>query len=234
MRHDIDYSRFDLISFDCYGTLIDWETGILKAFSPLFASREIALDPDQLLEKYAEFEAASETGKHRKYREVLSLVTRQIADEFGFELIETERSCLVDSLGNWPAFSDTVSALQRLKKKYRLAIISNVDNDLIAQTRKTLVVPFDFVVTAEQAGAYKPDLKVFDCAYETFGITKDRWLHVAQSLYHDIAPAREFGLTTIWINRRKGKSGGGATKRSQAAPHAEYADLKTFAENFTA
>ena len=130
---------------------------------------------------------------------------------------------------DWVPFSDTVNALKKLKAKFKLAILSNVDDDLFAISAKHLKVKFDYIITAEQIRSYKPSLNNFKFAIKKIGIPKDKILHIAQSLYHDIAPAKELGLSTIWINRRNGKEGFGATPPASAKPDMEFPDLKSLA-----
>lgn len=206
-----DFGDFELLSFDCFGTLIDWESGIASALLPWLAAHEIKLERDAVLALYAKHEAAIESEPYRSYREVLREVGRRLAKELGFKPSQVEIDLLPNSLAAWPPFPDTREALQQLKQRFRLAVISNVDNDLFAGTQNTLDVKFDHLVTAQLVGAYKPDVRVFQAAESRFAIEKRRWLHVAQRLYHDILPAGEFGLQTAWVNRRHALAGEGAT-----------------------
>ena len=148
----------------------------------------------------------------------------------GIEPSENESTALVDSFKNWPPFVDTLDALAELNKKFGLAIISNVDDDLFEHTRQTLQTEFNHIITAQQARAYKPDLSVFTFALNRFGLPKDQILHCAQSLFHDIAPARIFDIRTVWVNRRKGQTGFGATPPSDARPDYEVPDLRSLVE----
>ena len=219
-----------LLSFDCYGTLIDWESGIADALAPLCDHHGIICSRDQILELYGRCEAAEESSTYRPYREILRSVTRRMAKEFGIQLSESESLTLENSLQYWPPFEDTVEALKRLKTKYQLAIISNIDNDLFAGSAKQLQVAFDFVTTAGQTKAYKPSLAMFEQAQARMGIEKSAWLHVAQSKFHDIAPANQYGLNSVWVNRRHAQPGSGATPESLAVPTLEVPDLKTLAD----
>jgi 2-haloacid dehalogenase len=137
---------------------------------------------------------------------------------------------LPESLPQWPPFPDTVASLARLKQKYKLAVISNTDDDLFAETAKTLQVPFDWIITAQQAKSYKPSRNNFQRALEKIGLPKEKILHVGQSLYHDIVPTRELGWANVWVNRRSGKKGQGATVTADIKPDLEVPDLKTLAE----
>ena len=226
----IDFERIDVVSFDCYGTLIDWESGILEALAPFRAHGGVRATDDELLEHYARLESVLQSGDHVSYKEVLRGVARGFARRFSIPEAHFDAEALAASLPRWRPFHDTVESLARLKQRYRLAIISNTDDDLFAQTALSLEVPFDFVITAEQVGAYKPSTKNFTYALDKVGVAKERWLHVAQSRFHDVAPARSLGLATVWVNRRSGKPGHGATTASDATPDLEVPNLKTLAD----
>jgi 2-haloacid dehalogenase len=226
----LDFNNYKVLTFDCYGTLIDWEKGILEALKPLLLNYNIRLDDNQILELYAKFESAIEKRKFIEYKEVLRKIIEKFSDKFGFSPSSVERNCLVDSLKNWKPFPDTVNALERLKKKYKLAIISNVDDDLFAFSEHQLEVKFDYIITAEQVKSYKPSLNNFKFAIAKIGVAKEAVLHIAQSIYHDIIPAKTLGLSTIWVNRRKGKSGMGATLSANEEPDLEVPDLRTLVE----
>lgn len=222
-----NFKEFEALSFDCYGTLIDWETGILNALRPVLASHNQTLDGERILKLYAEIEAKLEAGRYRTYKEILKSVVKELGRQLGFFPTTDELNCLVDSLRYWQPFPDTVEALQVLKEKYRLAIISNTDDDLIALTAKHLKITFDWIITAEQVKSYKPSLRNFTFALERMGIAPAKVLHVAQSIYHDIIPARSLGLATVWVDRRKGRDGFGATPKAEGKPDLEVPDLKT-------
>lgn len=154
---------------------------------------------------------------------------RGFAREHRFPLEPDDWGLLADSLPSWRAFPDTVDALRRLKERYRLAIVSNIDDDLFEATRAKLGVELDWVVTAEAVNSYKPSPRNFEAAERAFRVSRAHWLHAAQSLYHDVVPARQFGLTTVWVNRRRGRSGFGATPPVAALPHLEVGDLRELA-----
>ena len=225
----LDFGRFRVLTFDCYGTLIDWESGILAALGPLLAAHGKSLADDKLLELFGGLEAEAEAGEYQSYRKVLEGVARGVGRRLGFEASEQEARSLPESLKNWPPFPDTVAALGKLKSRFKLAIVSNTDDDLFAQTARLLEVPFDWVITAQQAGSYKPSHRNFKLALERIALPPDQVLHCAQSIYHDVVPARELGLATVWVNRR-GAKGGGATKAALGQPDVEVPDLKTLAE----
>lgn len=221
----LNLDRFDLLTFDCFGTLIDWESGILAALVPLLRANGARASEDDILAVYAELESDLERAPYRPYRAVLRDVVLGFGRRFDFEPDAEEIASLERSLAVWPTFPDTVAALSALGGRYRLAVISNVDDELFVPVAKALGDPFDSVITAEQVGAYKPSASVFEKALELLGTPADAVLHVAQSLYHDIAPARTLGLSTMWVNRRKGKQGFGATPEASAEPDLEVPDL---------
>jgi len=224
----IDPAQFEVLTFDCYGTLIDWEAGIYDALRPILIAHGTPLEKEAVLELYAGIEAEVEGREpFRNYRAVLEEAVEEIGTSLGWEPTSTERRALWASLPNWPPFPDVAGALRALKQAYRLAVVSNVDDDLFAGTSRQLNIGFDWVVTAQRVRAYKPDLLVFEYALETIGVDKQAVLHVAQSLFHDIAPARQCGLTTVWVDRRRGRKGSGATPPAHVLPHCVVPDLNT-------
>jgi len=226
----LDLSQFEVLTFDCYGTLIDWETGILSALRTIFHQHRVHASDKELLEAYAAAESDLESGEFMPYRRVLELVVRNLGAKFSFNASPDEQRSLPESLKTWQPFPDTVAALRRLHQRYKLAIISNTDDDLFVHTAKLLEVPFDFVTTALEVRSYKPSFNNFRRALEKMRVSKDRVLHVAQSLHHDIEPTRALGIRSIWVNRRHGKPGTGATVVSAAKPDLEVPDLKTVAD----
>ena len=214
----LDFSRFEILTFDCYGTLIDWESGILSALHRVLSAHGKKIDDAAILKLYGDFEQRSEQGAFRPYREVLESVVRQFAAEFRFTPSPEEVRSLPDSLSSWKPWPDTVGALRQLKTRFRLAIFSNVDDDLLAGTLPQLGVEFDEVVTAQQAKAYKPSLKLFELALGRIHAPAHRVLHIAQSVYHDIVPAQSLGLATVWVNRPSARPGVGAVKAAEAKP----------------
>jgi 2-haloacid dehalogenase len=226
----LDFARFQVLTFDCYGTLIDWETGIFSTLRPLVAAHGKTVSDFELLNLYSELESEAERGEFRTYREVLQSVVRGFGERLGFNPTESEVRSLPDSLASWPPFPDTVAALRELKRRYRLAIMSNVDDDLFAPTARRLDVAFDEVITAQQAGAYKPSLKIFQLAQRRLGVDAAQWLHVGQSIYHDVIPAKSLGIATVWVNRPSPRPGAGAAKAASGQPDLEVPDLKTLAQ----
>ena len=225
----LDFAHFQVLTFDCYGTLIDWETGIFGALRPVLAAHSKTVTDVALLELYSELELQAEQGEFRPYREVLQSVVRGFGERLGFVPSESEVRSLPESLANWLPFPDTVAALRKLKSRYRLAIMSNVDDDLFAATARRLELQFDHVITAQQARAYKPSLRVFKLAQERIRAKPDQWLHVAQSVYHDVVPAKSLGIATVWVNRPSPR-GAGAAKAASAQPDLEVSSLKALAD----
>jgi 2-haloacid dehalogenase len=193
----MDFSAFTTITFDCYGTLIDWEAGILPAIRRVLTARQQSLSDAAILELYGEFEAHAESAPYRSYRDVLESVVRQFGERCGFHPSSAEQRSLHESVPTWPPFPDTVGALQKLQQRYRLAIISNIDDDLFTETRKHLGVEFAAVVTAQQARSYKPSINNFRLALQTLGIEPSSLLHTGQSIYHDVIPAQSLGIKTV-------------------------------------
>ncbi|MEW5701892.1 MAG: haloacid dehalogenase type II [Candidatus Zixiibacteriota bacterium] len=206
---------FQALTFDCYGTLIDWETGLLNSLRPWAARHGVRVSDERLLEIFAEAEAHLEGELPRvRYSDILRSVHARIAQALNVPVTTAEAEAFAQSVGDWPPFPDTVAALQDLKQRHRLVIISNVDRAAFARTNAILGVAFDAIVTAEDVGAYKPDPRMFERALSVLadmGIRRDRTLHVAQSLYHDHVPAKALGLATVWVDRRHDRPGWGAT-----------------------
>ena len=230
----IDFAAFDALTFDCYGTLIDWEAGILAALRPVLDAHGAAGDPEALLERFARHEAALEAGPYLRYADVLAGCLRGLGDDLGFTPTDAEAAGFARSVGDWPAFADSSEALVRLKERFRLGVITNCDDDLFAASNRRLGVEFDWVVTAEQARGYKPRTENFEFAFARIDVPRERILHVAQSLFHDHVPAKALGMTTVWIDRRHGRAGAGATPLASATPDLTVADLRGFAEVATA
>ena len=217
---------FQALTFDCYGTLIDWETGLARELVPWARKARITAGDDELLEAFAGIENDVEA-KHpsMRYPDVLAATHSELAQRFGVRPDEAGAAEFGRSIGRWPSFADSPEALQYLKRHYKLVILSNVDRASFAQSNKKLGVVFDSVVTAEDVGSYKPDARNFRAviaAVEKLGVPKDKILHTAQSLFHDIVPGRALGLATCWINRRAGKAGAGATKRAGAEARPDF------------
>lgn len=194
--------RYDVITFDCYGTLVDWEAGLSGAFLSTAAVSGATLQPDAVLRAYAHHELEVESEGYRPYREVLMQASRRVASEMGWAIPPGGEAFLPESLPAWPPFPDTNEALLRLSiAGYRLGLLSNVDDDLLAATCRQFSVPFDFAITAQQVRSYKPGHAHFLAARDRIG--SDRWLHAAQSFFHDVVPATELGIPVAWINRKR-------------------------------
>jgi len=224
----MDFSQFTAISFDCYGTLIDWESGILPVLRDVLGShgQSQSFTDAAILELYGEFEADAESGPYQSYRDVLQSVVRAFADRLHFEASSAEIRSLHESVPAWQPFPDTVTALRELQTRYKLVVISNIDDDLFAETRKHLGVEFDSVITAQQARSYKPSINNFQMALRTLALSPDRLLHAAQSIYHDVVPARSLGISTVWVNRKSARPGIGAVRGSATLASENRADLE--------
>ena len=226
----LNFEQYKVLTFDCYGTLFDWENGILNALRPILRAHQIELTDDAALELFGELESAQER-EYKIYRRVLENVLQNMGARLGLTPTEDEIRAFGESVRDWEPFADSADALATLKRKYKLVILSNVDDDLFAFSARKLGVVFDDVITAQQCQSYKPSLNNFRIAETRVGVPKDKWLHVAQSLFHDIAPAKKMGLDTVWVNRRWNKPGAGATPPTDAMPDvtvkslAELADL---------
>lgn len=183
----------------------------------------------QALELYGELESQAERGQYLEYRTVLRMVLEGFGSRLGFAPNASELQRFSESVRDWPPFPDSAHALQALKKKYKLAILSNIDDDLFAYSAQRLGMQFDYVITAQQSRSYKPSLNNFHLAIERLGLPPSQILHVAQSLYHDIAPAKALGLSTVWISRGHDKPGFGASPPAQAQPDLELPDLQALA-----
>ncbi|MDP9191756.1 MAG: HAD-IA family hydrolase [Acidobacteriota bacterium] len=212
---------FDIITFDCYGTLIDWESGIADAFLSAAQQDGISLRRDDVLRAYEHHEPIVEHEQYRAYRDVLALTALRVAQDLGWAL--DDGSLLPDSLPRWTPFADTNPALERLHAAgYRLGILSNVDDDLLTETRKHFTVDFDLIITAQQIGSYKPAPGHFVAAKKRIGSA--RWLHAAQSNFHDIVPVNAMGIPTAWVNRRSD------TPLAEGIPTHEVTDMAGLAD----
>jgi putative hydrolase of the HAD superfamily len=217
---------FDALTFDCYGTLVDWESGIVEGLRPLAERSATARSRNQILEAHARHESAQqEQTPAKKYRDLLAIVYGRMAEEWGVTVSWDECVAYGRSVPDWPVFSDTVAALQYLKKHYKLVILSNVDNESFSATNKKLQIAFDAVYTAEDIGSYKPSDRNFDymlIKLKTLGIEKHQILHTAESLFHDHGPANRHGLASCWIYRRFDQKGFGATMHPGDVPRYDF------------
>ncbi len=226
--NEMNWRQFEWVSFDCYGTLIDWESGILGYIRPLLRAKGCNTSDSQILQLYSELEPRQQSGPYRSYREVLDGVMRGFARELQFEVSSAEAAGLADSIAQWKPFPDTVAGLRDLGTCFRLAVLSNIDDDLFAGSAQQLQVPFDTVVTAQQARSYKPSRHNFQVLLDRLGTAKDKLLHAAESLYHDVAPARELGIATVWVNRRQGRAAA-ASKLANVKPDFEVSNIQQLA-----
>ena len=186
------------LTFDCFGTLVDWRHGIRTTGELLFPGRGEAF-----LEAYIALEAEVEEGPFKRYRAVLTETARRAAKKLDVDLKLDDATALVSTIPHWPPFGDVGPALSTLRREgWKLALLTNCDRDLIAQTQRRLPASFDAVVTAEDVSAYKPNHAHFKLFQSTFGSSAEAWIHVAQSYFHDIRPTHELGITRIWVNRQ--------------------------------
>ena len=224
------FKGVEALTFDCYGTLIDWETGLRRALRTALGANAARVPDEALLNQFAAHEARLETDARGEafvaYREVLWGVLAAMAATFNARVRDPD--ALGASIRDWPAFPDTSAALRRLKTRFRLCVVSNIDDDLFEMSRPKLGVELDGVVTAQQVRSYKPGKAHFKEALGRLGLPASRVVHVAQSLHHDIAPASEMGLRTVWVNRQAGRPG--ATPPSRATPDLEVPDMAALAE----
>ena len=231
----MDFGDFGALSFDCYGTLIDWETGIAGVLAPWARGRGLDLTGEALLTAYSAHEARAEA-EHpaERYPLILARSLRDLGRELGAEVTDEDAEHLGASVPDWPAFPDSPAALQALAQRYQLIILSNVDRTSFAASNRRLGVTFTSILTAEDIGSYKPSPRNFEALLaeaDRLGIGRQRLLHVAQSLFHDHVPAKQFGLPTAWINRRHDRPGWGATPEPPAGvtPDWEFPSMQAFA-----
>jgi len=225
---------FEALSFDCYGTLIDWEAGIAAVLRPWAERHRIDLEQDQLLEAYAAHEADAEN-EHpaERYPDILARSFRNLGEQLGTPVSNADATVLANSVPEWPAFDDSHDALTFLGERFKLIVLSNVDRVSFAASEARLGVEFTSVLTAEDVGSYKPSPRNFEALAaeaQRLGIEHGNLLHVAQSLFHDHVPAKRAGLPTVWINRRHDRSGWGATPPPQArvTPDWQFSSMAAF------
>lgn len=217
---------FKVLTFDCYGTLIDWESGMVAALKPLTDRVQRPLSRNDILQAHARHESAQQRfTPAKRYSELLAVVYKRLADEWGVSVGWDECLTYGASVGYWPAFPDSPEALQYLKKHYKLVILSNTDNASFAASNRRLQVVFDAIYTAEDIGSYKPDLRNFDYMLEnlaTLGVKPAEILHTAESLFHDHGPANAKSLSSAWIYRRHADTGFGATMDPGKQPKCDF------------
>ena len=228
-----DFAGVEALSFECYGTLVDWEKGIAASLAE-FAGR-CELDAATIIDEFARVETVvQQHHPQERYPRILARVLREIGTRHGCGTTVDEERRFGRSVGEWPTFPDSPAALQTLKQRFKLLILSNVDLDSFSRSNTALGVEFDRVLTAEEIGAYKPDPRTFASligAVRALGIRPGRLVHVAQSRYHDLVPAANAGLRTVWINRRSGRAGPGATPlpNVDVIPDWEFRSMEDFA-----
>lgn len=231
-----EYDGYAALSFDCYGTLIDWEAGISEALGRWAERRGVVAAAGELLGLFSEFETAIQSlSPAAAYPQILEETLRCIGARLGVPVDESDAAQFGRSVADWPPFRDSHTALRRLGERFRLVIVSNVDRHSFAASREALGVDFDRIITADEVGAYKPADAHFEALFRWLdeeGIARSALLHVAQSLYHDHEPAQRFGLDSVWIDRRAGQAGWGATpppSTSEVRPTWAFPSLEAFA-----
>jgi 2-haloacid dehalogenase len=233
-------TEFQAMSFDCYGTLIDWEAGLAGVLTPWARSAGLDLDDEALLAAYSRHEAEAEAGyPQEEYPQILARSMRALGRELGLQVSPDDAQRLARSVPDWPAFADSADALTALSRRFRLIILSNVDRASFAASNQRLGVQFSAVVTAQDVGSYKPSPRNFESLLgeaTRLGVEAGKLLHVAQSLFHDHVPAQQAGLRTVWINRRTGRAGWGATPAPAApvVPDWEFSSMSALADEVTA
>jgi 2-haloalkanoic acid dehalogenase type II len=231
---------FDVLSFDCYGTLIDWETGIREALAPWRRREDLQVSDHDFIEAFGRHEwVEEEENPTLLYPEILGRVLKRMAAGWGLRVSKEDTKAFGRSVGDWPAFPDSPIALQYLKKHYKLAILSNIDRESFSYSNAKLGVEFDHIFTAQDIGSYKPDMENFQYLLvhlEAAGVKASRILHTAESLYHDHIPAKKLGLSTCWIYRRQAQKGFGATRppTEQVTPDFQFDTLLDMAQSHRA
>jgi 2-haloacid dehalogenase len=231
-----DFDQFEAMSFDCYGTLIDWETGIANALRPWATRNDLSLDDQALIAAHGRYESAvQDEMPGALYPVILGETLRRVGVDLGALVTEADAAAYGDSVKDWPAFPDTVDALTRLSKHYKLIILSNIDRASFASSNPRLGVTFDAIVTAEDVGSYKPRRGHFDRLFEEIGrlgVARDRLVHVAESLFHDHEPAAALELPSVWIHRRHelGGTGATATPSGEVSPTWRFTSMSEFAD----
>jgi len=222
----VQITDFKALTFDCYGTLIDWESGMFAALQPLVARAAKPLSRDEVLAAHGRHESSQQlVTPAMPYSRLLAIVYKRLAEEWGVPASFEEALAYGRSIKDWPAFPDSADALRYLKQRYKLVILSNVDNESFAFSNAKLGVAFDAIYTAEDIGSYKPSPRNFTYMLDkiaTLGVAKSDILHTAESLFHDHGPANEFGLKSCWIHRRHAEGGFGATMNPGKQPHFDF------------
>ena len=219
-------TEFKVLTFDVYGTLIDWESGMIEGLKPLTDKVDRALSRNDILEAHARHESSQQLQTpYKRYQDLLPIVYRRLAEEWGLQVSWDECLAYGQSIKNWPAFPDSAAALQYLKQHFKLVVLSNIDNQSFSYSNEKLAVEFDAIYTAEDVGAYKPADKNFDYMLDkigTLGVAKDEILHTAESLFHDHVPANRYGLSSCHIYRRHAQQGFGATMTPAKMPSVQF------------
>lgn len=212
------------LTFDCYGTLVDWESGIKSELTDILYEKGSRVNVDELYKTREDLEFDLIQSDYRSYREILALSLKEAFGQHRIPYSNTDGEKLAESVSRWPVFQDTKPTLERLAKKYRLCIISNVDNDIIGKTRDRIGVRFDVIVTAEDAHAYKPSIRPFQIALQRLGSKAAQVMHVSSGFRYDVPPAHELGFRTAWVNRKQEKTPSGLK------PDLQFSSLEALAQ----
>jgi 2-haloacid dehalogenase len=197
----MDFKQFEILSFDCYGTLIDWRSSVLEIIMPILNDYNIEMTDEEIFGLFLDADRKTISREYIAYREVLTRIMENIGKILNLNLQQRDKTCLVDRFGDWHPFPDSHNALVKLQEQYKLAIISNVDDEMFNLTMRCIGIRFEYIVTAKQVQSYKPSHNNFNVALEKFGVPKEKVLHVAQSIHHDIRPTNELGWHNVWVNR---------------------------------
>ena len=197
----MEFSKIKLLSFDCYGTLVDWKKGVLDTLESCMTANDVPISREDLFELFLQEDSKMITGEYQSYREILARILDGISGQIGIGPGRIDRYLLSDHFDRWLPFPDTVKSLIKLGEHYKLAIISNVDDDLFSITNRLLEVEFDYIITARQLGSYKPAARNFEAALGHFQLDNSQIVHVAQSIYHDIIPSNKLDWNNVWVNR---------------------------------
>lgn len=197
----MDFKQFKILTFDCYGTLIDWKSSVLGIIQPVLLDYSIEMPDTGLFNLFLEADRDTISKDYITYREVLIRIMENIGKNLNLNLQQKDKECLVDRFGDWYPFPDSHNALIALQEKFKLAVISNVDDEMFNLTMRCIGIRFEHIITAMQVQSYKPSHNNFNTALERFGLPKEKVLHIAQSIHHDIVPTNELGWSNVWVNR---------------------------------
>jgi len=225
----INFHEFEVVSFGCIGTLVDWHKGFLNTIRPLFTHQGMVMGDQRIINSFIGYEAALMKDQYLPYQEVFKKVLQKMGQDNGFVPTYAEMAAITNAIKAWTLFPDVVESLKILKKQYKLAVITNLDNELLEGLLPQLPIEFDWVITAEASQSYKPSHRIFEYAAREIGVDPSKILHVGHSLNHDVAPVKALKMASVWVNRNIPQKGdGGETSTATIEPDLEVPDLKTF------